>query len=103
MATSNGASLPKTCASGVQAAEIDDDAEWEGFRTPETEGVLQSDHLGLGPESHKQKLPRRSEPRTQKNVSSLQKGESSAREDENKAENSFKLLENTVMDDVDGM
>ena len=88
---------------GVQVTKSDDETEWEGFDTPESGGVVQSDlkRLKSGPSSKKK--TRDSEPNICKNVLHSHKNDLSNSKDDALAGNSFKVLENAVNNDVDGI
>lgn len=81
--------------------ENEDDAEWEGFDTPNNGGVVQSDHMSLEPGLPLKKAPQKPKPAIRGNSLLLQRKDSFFSTDE--ADNSFKLLENTMKDEADGI
>jgi hypothetical protein len=93
--------LFKTSKNSTKLKEIEDDAKWEGFKSPENGEVGLSDRLCIKPGPPPKKLSRKPEPSTQKKKLLVQKKDFSPSKDEAKR-NSFELLENAVNDEVDG-
>ncbi len=95
--TPNGDLLPKSSRSGMDVMKDDDDSEWEGFDTLDDGGDVHPDDTNINRGPPLKKASRDTELRTRK------KKDSSHRTNNDKAGNSFKLLENAVEDEVDGI